>query len=112
MAWKTGREPKFITIVSRGVFGGYVSYGDGEESNKILEEQMNCAMNLLEEGQQTLDRVACDVTKPRKWYVVLRGQKTGIYTTWEECAAQVRGYSNAVYSSFATEEEAKKVFAE
>lgn len=29
----TGREPKFITIVSRGNFGGYVSYGDGEDDD-------------------------------------------------------------------------------
>jgi hypothetical protein len=39
VAWKTKRTPKFITIVSRGNFGGYVSYGDGEEVHNWTREQ-------------------------------------------------------------------------
>lgn len=38
VSWKTKREPKFITIVSRGHFGGYVSYGDGEDIHNLTKE--------------------------------------------------------------------------
>ena len=42
-----------------------------------------------------------------KWYAVQRGRRVGIYRTWTECEAQVKGYRGAVYKSFATEEEAR-----
>ncbi len=220
VAWKTGREPKFITIVSRGNFGGYVSYGDGEdihnltkedflncicqslagraaemvyygesgintgavsdlehatkyamrmlcylgmgdlglvsldpehildspkgaelleEANKILEQQMERAIEFIREGRNAIDHIV-DVlmdksyiqgenliatleeseqvvdnpvttkAKVKKWYVVINGRKPGIYTTWAECLAQVSGYSNAVYRSYTSEEEAKQAF--
>ncbi len=38
VSWKTNREPKFITIISRGEFGGYVSYGDGEDAHKMTKD--------------------------------------------------------------------------
>lgn len=222
VSFKTGREPKFITIVSRGDFGGYVSYGDGEdvhnltredflnmicrslagraaemvyygekgintgassdlehatqnalrmlcyfgmgnlglvsldpehiletskgaelleEANKILEQQLERAMKIIRDGQVAIDRVvevlmdksyiqgenlisvleesetalsAVPQTKTKakaqKWYVVINGRKPGVYTTWAECQAQVSGYSNAVYRSYATEEEAQQAF--
>lgn len=220
VGFKTGREPKFITIVSRGNFGGYVSYGDGEdvhnltkedflnyicqclagraaevvyygergvntgassdlekatkyaiqmichfgmgsmgllslnperildspkgaevleEANRILEEQLQRAVTLIKEGQEVIDRVVSVImdksyiqgenltsileegeqkaassktvgTKPHKWYVVINGRKPGIYTSWDECAAQVKGYSNAIYRAYESEEAAKQAF--
>lgn len=41
-----------------------------------------------------------------KWYAVRNGRKPGVYTTWAECEAQVKGYGGAIYKSFATEQEA------
>ena len=41
-----------------------------------------------------------------KFYAVKRGLKTGIFLTWEECSACVKGYSGAVYKSFKTRQEA------
>ncbi len=41
-----------------------------------------------------------------KFYAVRKGRSPGIYTTWESCAAQVKGYPGAVYKSFKTEEDA------
>lgn len=41
-----------------------------------------------------------------KHYAVLKGKKTGIYTTWGECSAQVTGFSGALYKSFPTKFEA------
>lgn len=41
--------------------------------------------------------------KPRaKFYVVWKGRKTGIFSTWEACAAQVQGYTGARYKSFSS----------
>ena len=220
VGFKTGRKPKFITIVSRGNFGGYVSYGDGEdvhnltqedflnyicqmlsgraaeivyygergintgagsdlekatkyaikmichfgmgsmgllslnpesvldspkgtqvleEAGRILDEQLQRAVKLIKEGKAVIDKVvsvlmdksyiqgenltaileeeekeAAPKTVPakrnRKWYVVINGRKPGIYTNWDECQAQVKGYKNAIYRSYKNEEEAKKAF--
>lgn len=41
-----------------------------------------------------------------KYYAVKNGRKVGIFTTWEECKAQVNGYSDAKYKSFKTHKEA------
>lgn len=219
IGFKTGREPKFITIVSRGNFGGYVSYGDGEdvhnltkedflnyicqslagraaevvyygergintgagtdlekatgmavnmichygmgnmgllslkpervwdspkgaeileEANRILEEQMQRAVAMIKEGSAAIDRIVsvlmdksyiqgenlitileegeqvavskAAALKPHKWYVVISGRKPGIYTSWDECSAQVKGYRNAIYRSYEKEEAAKQAF--
>lgn len=44
----------------------------------------------------------------KKFYAVQQGKVPGVYRTWEECKAQVHGYSGAVYKSFPTAEEAMK----
>lgn len=41
-----------------------------------------------------------------KFYAVKRGLKTGVFCTWEECSASVKGYSGAVYKSFKTRQGA------
>lgn len=47
----------------------------------------------------------------KKYYVVWKGLKTGIYSNWKECEAQIRGVDGAVYKAFKTEAEAKEAFA-
>ena len=42
----------------------------------------------------------------KKYYAVKRGRKTGLFTVWAECAAQVQGFQGAVYKGFMTEVEA------
>ena len=41
-----------------------------------------------------------------KFYAVKEGRIPGIYLNWEECKAQVNGYSGAVYKSFSSKSEA------
>lgn len=41
-----------------------------------------------------------------KYYGVKKGLVPGVYTSWDECKAQVDGFSGAEYKSFKTEEEA------
>lgn len=43
----------------------------------------------------------------RKYYAVRVGKVPGIYSTWEECKAQVDGVSGALYKSFPSLEEAE-----
>ncbi len=40
------------------------------------------------------------------YYAVKEGKEVGIYSTWAECEAQVKGYSGAKYKKFKTENEA------
>jgi len=46
----------------------------------------------------------------KKFYVVWKGQKAGIFETWKECEAQIKGVQGAVYKSFESPEEARKAF--
>lgn len=48
--------------------------------------------------------------KKKKFYVVWKGQKTGIFETWGECKAAIKGYQGAQFKSFTTLAEAKKAF--
>ncbi|QQY79520.1 ribonuclease HI [Keratinibaculum paraultunense] len=41
------------------------------------------------------------------YYGVKKGREIGVYETWGECEAQVKGYSGAVYKKFPTYEEAE-----
>lgn len=47
--------------------------------------------------------------KPTKkgYYVVWKGRKPGIYTTWDECKAQTFGFEKAQFKKFNTREEAE-----
>lgn len=38
--------------------------------------------------------------KKPKFYVVWKGRQTGVFRSWEECAAQVSGYPGAEFKSF------------
>ncbi len=51
------------------------------------------------------------MSKPKpKFYVVWRGHKPGVYTTWGETSLQVSGYAGAEFKSFATRGEAEAAF--
>ena len=41
-----------------------------------------------------------------KFYAVKVGRKPGVYLNWNDCKAQVDGYTGAKYKSFKTYEEA------
>lgn len=46
----------------------------------------------------------------QKYYVVWQGLKPGIYTSWDECQAQVKGVAAARYKSYKTMAEAEAAF--
>ncbi|UQS84160.1 ribonuclease H family protein [Bombilactobacillus thymidiniphilus] len=43
----------------------------------------------------------------KKYYVVRKGRKPGIYATWAQCQAQVKGFSGAQFKSFTNLSDAK-----
>ena len=50
--------------------------------------------------------VARKVFMAKKVYAVKVGRQTGLFTSWPECEAQVRGFMGAKYKGFATAAEA------
>jgi ribonuclease HI len=46
----------------------------------------------------------------RKYYVVWKGRKTGIFTSWAECEKQVKGFVGAEYKAFGSLKEAETAF--
>ena len=48
--------------------------------------------------------------KKKKFYTVWKGLKPGIYETWKDCEAQVKGFGGALYASFESKAEAQKAF--
>jgi ribonuclease HI len=45
-----------------------------------------------------------------KFYVVWKGRKTGVFSTWQECSAQVTGFNGAEYKSFENRLIAEEAF--
>jgi len=45
-----------------------------------------------------------------KFYVVWKGRKTGVFTTWKDCSDQVTGFEGAEYKSFESRSEAEAAF--
>jgi ribonuclease HI len=46
-----------------------------------------------------------------KFYVVWKGRKRGVFSTWKECAAQVSGYTDARFMAFASRALAEQALA-
>lgn len=46
----------------------------------------------------------------QKYYVVWKGRKTGIFTSWAECEKQVKGVVGAQFKAFESEAEADAAF--
>lgn len=47
----------------------------------------------------------------KKYYAVRQGRRTGIYSSWEQCKAQVDRYPGAEYKAFSSLEDAKTFLA-
>ena len=43
-----------------------------------------------------------------KYYAVKKGRNPGIYTSWDSCLEEVKGYSGAIYKSFKSLEDANE----
>lgn len=46
----------------------------------------------------------------QKYYVVWKGRKTGVFTTWAECEKQVKGFVGAQFKAFESEAEADTAY--
>jgi len=50
------------------------------------------------------------MSKKKKYYVVWRGEKTGIFTSWNVCKKQITGFEGAQYKAFIDKKEAELAF--
>lgn len=50
------------------------------------------------------------MAKKPKFYVVWKGRKTGVFTSWDHCKEQTNGFDGAVFKSFESLELAEKAF--
>ena len=50
------------------------------------------------------------INQKTRFYVVWKGRKTGVFSSWEECARQVQGYTGAQYKSFLSRAAAEQAF--
>ena len=46
----------------------------------------------------------------KKYYVVWKGKKTGVFNTWIACKQQITGFQGAQYKSFSSKKEAEEAF--
>ena len=44
-----------------------------------------------------------------KYYAVRKGRNPGIYTSWDLCLKEVKGYKGAIYKSFKKKEDVHKM---
>ena len=51
------------------------------------------------------------MAKKKKFYVVWTGLNPGVYHSWDDCQAQIKGVKGAVYKSFDSKEEAERAYA-
>ena len=47
----------------------------------------------------------------KRYYVVWNGIKPGVYSSWEECQAQIKGVKQALYKAFGSIDEAERAYA-
>lgn len=52
------------------------------------------------------------MAQKKRFYVVWRGVKPGVYNSWSECKAHVHQFEGALYKSFSTLAEAKQAFTD
>ena len=50
------------------------------------------------------------MAKKSKYYVVWNGRKTGVFDSWKDCEASIKGFEKATYKSFENLEQAQKAF--
>ena len=50
------------------------------------------------------------MAKKSKYYVVWNGRKTGVFDSWKDCEASVKGFEGAKYKSFDSLEQKQKAF--
>ncbi|WP_299673026.1 ribonuclease H family protein [uncultured Tenacibaculum sp.] len=50
------------------------------------------------------------MSKKKKFYVVWKGKKTGVFNKWETCKKQISGFEGAQYKAFLDKDEAEKAF--
>lgn len=87
--------------------GFYKSKGWSSQKGFDYMAQQRLADELLSirTGKKKTKRKGAErgLVMPKKFYVVLRGHMSGIYTRWEDCKRQVDGYPYPSFRKFTNE---------
>ena len=76
-------------------------------ANKENSPETGAAMtNCPDTSSGNTGKITTTTKKKGKFYAVAAGRKPGIYSTWQECEPQVKGFSGAKVKSFKTNDEA------
>jgi len=67
-----------------------------------------CLLPEVKSQETLLEGIEKEEMNMSKFYGVKVGRTVGVYTTWADCEAQVKGFSEAQYKGFNTREEAEE----
>ena len=70
------------------------------KTNHHLNDQTASNANPTHSNDLQQKYTKANLSKPEKYYAIVRGKQTGIYTSWFECADYVINYSGAKFKSF------------
>lgn len=87
-----------VTGFKGAKYKGFTEYEEAQEFLKGIKYK-----NDNNVGQKKLDT---EYYTSETYYVVRKGRKEGLYGTWEECKAEINGYSGAEYKKIKGKKEA------
>ena len=79
----------------------------------IMEQQLRnkCSIQKIYSYLYAHKNQASKPMAKQKFYVVWDGVTPGIYSSWNDCLLQTKGFDGAKYKSFDTREEAERAYA-
>ena len=81
--------------------------GAGVETAVLAEKAAELVAKEAERAKK-----AAESAKKETYYAVHVGRNPGVYTTWEECRAQIQGFSRAQYKKFNNADDANRYWKE
>ncbi|MCB0761046.1 MAG: ribonuclease H family protein [Flavobacteriales bacterium] len=109
-------KKKFYVVWKGHRPGVYDSWNECQRQTAGYAGALFKSFSTRKEAEQALRDPASVKSKPSSkksmYYVVWHGHKPGIYTSWEEASAQIRGADHPKYKSFGSKELAERAWKE
>ena len=97
-----GPTPHILTRITPGSFTIVSTRGSNKPITQGYSHRGWPFVFLTHQGESHT------MASKKNYYAVSNGRTPGIYTSWPEAQAQIRGFKGAVYKGFKTEREAKE----
>lgn len=108
------KKPKFYVVWEGHKPGIYTSWAECQRQIRGYANAKFRSFKTRNEAEQAFAHPA--TVKPAKkkpmYYVVWRGVRPGIYTSWDEARKQLTGVAKPQYKSFGSKDLARKAFLE